>query len=135
MDGWSALLLVIWMVAYIAFIRFFMPRVRRMSMKRAAARAMVTGQVVDTVTNIKTVKLFAHDRHEDQAANADPSACPYPRLLAFGCARKKDVADAPLEALIVTELGGKKPKSGQDSAASASAAAVETPEYKRTRSD
>ncbi len=70
MDGWSALLLVIWMFAYIAFIRFFMPRVRRMSMKRAAARAMVTGQVVDTVTNIKTVKLFAHDRHEDQAANA-----------------------------------------------------------------
>ncbi len=70
MGGGSALLLFVWLGAYIAFIRFFMPRVRRMSMKRAAARAMVTGQVVDTVTNIKTVKLFAHDAHEDQAANA-----------------------------------------------------------------
>ena len=29
---------------------------------------MVTGQVVDTITNIKTVKLFAHAEHEDRAA-------------------------------------------------------------------
>ena len=29
---------------------------------------MVTGQIVDTVTNIKTVKLFAHNQHEDNAA-------------------------------------------------------------------
>ena len=29
---------------------------------------MVSGQIVDTITNIKTVKLFAHARHEDQAA-------------------------------------------------------------------
>lgn len=68
MDGWSALLLFLWIVAYIAFIRVFMPRIRKASMARASARAMVTGQVVDTVTNIKTVKLFAHDAHEDQAA-------------------------------------------------------------------
>jgi ATP-binding cassette, subfamily B, bacterial len=29
---------------------------------------MVSGQVVDTITNIKTVKLFAHSEHEDRAA-------------------------------------------------------------------
>jgi ATP-binding cassette subfamily B protein len=29
---------------------------------------MVSGQVVDTITNIKTVKLFAHANHEDRAA-------------------------------------------------------------------
>ena len=69
MDGWSALFLALWIVAYIGFIRVFMPRIRKASIARAATRAMVTGQVVDTVTNIKTVKLFAHDAHEDQAAN------------------------------------------------------------------
>lgn len=69
MDGWSAIALLLWMFGYIGFIRFFMPRIRKASMARASARAMVTGQVVDTVTNIKTVKLFAHDAHEDQAAN------------------------------------------------------------------
>ena len=67
-DGRSALLLALWVVAYVLLIRFFMPRVRAASKTRAASRAMVTGQVVDTVTNIKTVKLFAHDDFEDRAA-------------------------------------------------------------------
>ena len=67
-DGRSALLLALWVVAYVLLIRFFMPRVRAASKKRASSRAMVTGQVVDTVTNIKTVKLFAHDQFEDRAA-------------------------------------------------------------------
>ncbi|WP_299746513.1 ABC transporter ATP-binding protein [uncultured Tateyamaria sp.] len=58
----------IWLVAYFSLIRWYLPRVRKRSAARAAARAMVSGQVVDTITNIKTVKLFAHDDHEDQAA-------------------------------------------------------------------
>ena len=60
--------LALWMVGYGLLIRFFMPRIRTRSTARAGARAMVTGQVVDTVTNIKTVKLFAHQGHEDRAA-------------------------------------------------------------------
>lgn len=67
-DKRTALFLALWVVAYVVMIRFFMPRVRAASKKRAASRAMVTGQVVDTVTNIKTVKLFAHDQFEDRAA-------------------------------------------------------------------
>ena len=67
-DARSALLLAVWAAAYIGMIRFFMPRIRLRSKARAATRAMVTGQVVDTITNIKTVKLFAHDDHEDRAA-------------------------------------------------------------------
>ncbi|EBA14163.1 ABC transporter ATP-binding protein [Roseobacter sp. CCS2] len=67
-DARSAGLLALWAVSYIALIRFFMPRIRERSKARAATRAMVSGQVVDTITNIKTVKLFAHDDHEDRAA-------------------------------------------------------------------
>ena len=67
-DAWSAVILLVWLGLYIALIRFFLPRIRSRSAGRASARAMVTGQVVDTITNIKTVKLFAHARHEDQAA-------------------------------------------------------------------
>mgnify|MGYP001824956724 FL=1 len=58
----------IWLVFYFTLIRWYLPRIRKRSASRAAARAMVSGQVVDTITNIKTVKLFAHDDHEDQAA-------------------------------------------------------------------
>ena len=68
MNGWMAVALSVWLLAYLALIRAFLPRVRGKSAARAGARAMVTGQVVDTITNIKTVKLFAHAAHEDKAA-------------------------------------------------------------------
>ena len=58
----------VWLVMYLALIRWFLPRVRKRAAGRAGARAMVSGQVVDTITNIKTVKLFAHADHEDRAA-------------------------------------------------------------------
>ena len=57
-----------WLIGYIFLIRFFMPKIRKRSREKAGARALVTGQIVDTVTNIKTVKLFAHDKKEDDAA-------------------------------------------------------------------
>ena len=57
-----------WLVGYFATIRWFLPRVRERSAKRAGARAMVSGQVVDTITNIKTVKLFAHAEFEESTA-------------------------------------------------------------------
>ncbi|MEM5541362.1 ABC transporter ATP-binding protein [Sulfitobacter sp. AS92] len=58
----------VWLVMYFALINWFLPRVRKRAAGRAGARAMVSGQVVDTITNIKTVKLFAHADHEDRAA-------------------------------------------------------------------
>ncbi|MBI1417199.1 MAG: ATP-binding cassette domain-containing protein [Limimaricola sp.] len=67
-DGWSALVLAFWVLAYMTLIRVYMPTIRATSKDRAASRAVVTGQVVDTITNIKTVKLFAHAEHEDKAA-------------------------------------------------------------------
>ncbi|NNK79172.1 MAG: ABC transporter ATP-binding protein [Litoreibacter sp.] len=67
-DYRVALVLAVWLAGYLALIRWFMPRIRVHSAGRAGARAMVSGQVVDTITNIKTVKLFAHAKHEDQEA-------------------------------------------------------------------
>ncbi len=67
-DLWIALALAIWLIGYLALIQFFIPKVRENSAARASSRAMVTGQVVDTITNIKTVKLFAHAAFEDRVA-------------------------------------------------------------------
>ena len=67
-DARIALALLVWMVVYLALVRFFLPKVKGNSAARAAARAMVSGQVVDTITNIKTVKLFAHSAFEDRVA-------------------------------------------------------------------
>jgi len=60
--------LLVWLAGYFAVLSWFLPRIRARSADRAGARAMLSGQIVDTVTNIKTVKLFAHARHEDSAA-------------------------------------------------------------------
>ena len=65
---WLALAMLVWLGSYAVLIRHYMPRIRSRSKARAAARAVVTGQVVDTITNIATVKLFSHGMHEDQAA-------------------------------------------------------------------
>ncbi|MEX0328205.1 MAG: ABC transporter ATP-binding protein [Ruegeria sp.] len=59
---------VAWLAVYLLLVRWYLPRIRVRSAARAGARATVTGQVVDTITNIKTVKLFAHSAAEDQAA-------------------------------------------------------------------
>ncbi|VDS07429.1 Putative multidrug export ATP-binding/permease protein [Paracoccus haematequi] len=67
-DAWGAVALILWLASYLVLIKFFLPRIRAKSGARASARAMITGQVVDTITNIKTVKLFAHAEHEDRAA-------------------------------------------------------------------
>ena len=67
-DAGVAVVLAFWLVLYFAFIRWFLPRIRGRSMDRAGARSMLSGQIVDTVTNIRTVKLFAHSRHEDSVA-------------------------------------------------------------------
>ena len=67
-DAKAAIALMIWLVAYLFLIRFFLPVIRKNSAARASSRAMVSGQVVDTITNIKTVKLFAHAAFEDRVA-------------------------------------------------------------------
>ncbi|MEM7641507.1 MAG: ABC transporter ATP-binding protein [Pseudomonadota bacterium] len=82
-DWRIAVALTAWLVLYLSLFRFFMPRIRARSKTRAAARAMVTGQVVDTITNIKTVKLFGHAEHEDRAA-LDAMDTLRDRALSFG---------------------------------------------------
>lgn len=77
------LLFGIWLIGYFAMIRWFLPRIRKGSAKRAGARANVSGQVVDTITNIKTVQLFAHADHEERGAQ-DAMVSFRERALEFG---------------------------------------------------
>ena len=67
-DGRITAVFLVWLASYLALVWWFLPRVRLRAAGRAGARAMVSGQVVDTITNIKTVKLFAHAEFEDRAA-------------------------------------------------------------------
>jgi ATP-binding cassette subfamily B multidrug efflux pump len=63
-EPWLMAPLVLWLAGYIALLVHFVPRLRQVSMEQADARAEMTGRVVDSYTNIQTVKLFAHSRRE-----------------------------------------------------------------------
>ena len=66
-----ALPFVCWLVGYIIMLRYFLPRMAEISKRQADARSIMTGRVVDSYTNITTVKLFAHaDREEAYAHDA-----------------------------------------------------------------
>ncbi|MFC3852189.1 ABC transporter ATP-binding protein [Salinispirillum marinum] len=67
-DSRLALPLVGWLTAYIAAQLYFVPRLKRVSTEQAEARSMMTGRVVDSYTNIQTVKLFAHTDSEGDYA-------------------------------------------------------------------
>ncbi len=67
-DGRAAVLLLVWVALYLWFIAAWLPKVRVRAATRAGARAATSGQVVDTVSNMRTVKLFANDPLEDEKA-------------------------------------------------------------------
>jgi ATP-binding cassette subfamily B multidrug efflux pump len=64
-DRWLALPVLIWFAAYLVMLRIFVPRLRDRSKAMSEARSMLTGRIVDSYTNILTVKLFARAREED----------------------------------------------------------------------
>lgn len=61
---------ILWLVLYIALITWFVPRLTRVSEEQADARSAMTGRVVDSYTNIATVKLFAHAGREEAYAQS-----------------------------------------------------------------
>ncbi len=56
--------LVIWLVAYISILYYFVPQLRKVSILQADARSITTGRIVDSYTNILTLKLFSHNQRE-----------------------------------------------------------------------
>ena len=55
-------------LAYIAALSYFLPKIRRWAEQIAHMRAILTGRIVDSYTNVQTVKLFAHLEREDRHA-------------------------------------------------------------------
>ena len=56
----------LWFLGYVVFLRRFVPRMRDLAKTSSELRSLVMGRVVDSYTNILTVKLFARARDEDR---------------------------------------------------------------------
>ena len=85
-SNWMlALPLLVWFLCFATLLRVFVPRMRDRSRLNSEARSALTGRVVDSYTNILTVKLFARARDEDEfvreAVDAHTSAFRYQQRL------------------------------------------------------
>jgi ATP-binding cassette subfamily B multidrug efflux pump len=58
----------LWLSAYIASLFYFVPRIEMLSRETSEARSALTGRIVDSYTNMATVKLFSHTDREDAYA-------------------------------------------------------------------
>src|SRR3954467_11058010 len=64
-DHRLAIPVLFWFAGYLLLLRVFVPRMRDRSKDMTEVRSKLTGRIVDSYTNILTVKLFARARDED----------------------------------------------------------------------
>ncbi len=64
-DWWLTMPILAWFAGYVALLVYFVPRLRDRSKLTSEARSLMMGRIVDSYTNILTVKLFARPRDED----------------------------------------------------------------------
>ncbi len=66
--------MLVWLCIYVALQVYFVPRLLKVAEEQADARAEMTGRIVDSYTNITTVKLFSHSRREADYAREGMAA-------------------------------------------------------------
>jgi ATP-binding cassette subfamily B multidrug efflux pump len=66
MDARLLIPLVLWALAYVIVIVYMVPPVRRKSAALSEANSTLIGRMVDSYTNIQSVKLFAHAEREEE---------------------------------------------------------------------
>jgi len=59
-----------WLAVYVSLQFYFVPRLKKVATAQADARSTMTGRIVDSYTNISTVKLFAHTQRESDYAES-----------------------------------------------------------------
>lgn len=60
--------MLVWLVFYVALQLYFVPRLKRVATAQADARSEMTGRIVDSYTNINTIKLFSYTQREEAYA-------------------------------------------------------------------
>jgi ATP-binding cassette subfamily B multidrug efflux pump len=67
-DFRLAIPMLVWLVIYCGLQYYFVPKLKKVAAEQADARSTMTGRIVDSYTNISTVKLFAHTDAESEYA-------------------------------------------------------------------
>jgi ATP-binding cassette subfamily B multidrug efflux pump len=68
LDSRLLIPLLAWLAGFLGMVWYFVPQMLKRSTIVSEARSLLTGRIVDSYTNILTVKLFAHTEGEDEYA-------------------------------------------------------------------
>ena len=60
--------LLVWLALYILIQMYYVPKLKKVASSQADARSEMTGRIVDSYTNISTIKLFSYTQREEQYA-------------------------------------------------------------------
>lgn len=123
-EPWLIVPLVAWLVGYVALLRHFVPKLRRISMEQADARADMTGRIVDAYTHIQTLKLFAHTRDEQLHTRESMASFMDTVYRQMRLVTKLTVSLQTLNAVLLAAVGGMAVVAWQQGAISLGAIAV-----------
>ncbi len=98
--------LLIWVLAYIALMRWTIRRAGPASTASSEARSAVTGRVVDSYTNIHSVKLFAHRETELDYAKEAIEKARQTFQAEMRIVTKMDIALTFINGLMILGVGG-----------------------------
>ena len=105
-DPWLLAPFSVWLLAYLSFIRIFVPRLAKLGKMQADARSLMTGRITDAYTNITTVKLFSHSQRESgyaQSAMADFLGTVYRQMRVV---TSFEIINQVLTVLMIGSMGG-----------------------------
>ncbi len=68
-DWRLAMPFLVWLAGYALLLRHYIPLLGKIAEQQADARSIMTGRIVDSYTNISTVKLFSHSNREEAYAH------------------------------------------------------------------
>lgn len=69
------LIMLLWLVIYVLIMCYFIPKLREQSKDNAEKRSIMVGGIVDSYSNIQTVKLFSRRNHEEGFAKEKMQNC------------------------------------------------------------
>lgn len=123
-DPWIAVPFFGWLVLYVLLACIMLPRLHKVAEQQADARSTMTGRVVDSYTNIMTVKLFAHAGHEERYVHESMDGFMATVYRLMRLTTKLDVAVDVLNGLLLFSVGFVSIWSWLHDAASVGAVAV-----------
>lgn len=74
-DIYLMVIMGIWLIVYLYLMYYFIPRLSRLSSECAEKRSLMVGGIVDSYTNIQTVKLFSQQNREEKYSRQNMQAC------------------------------------------------------------